>query len=90
MLNESQVSELTEESAVTHFRAEMCLEDPANYTLEEKQSICAGIDAANAAINEAIKQDFQSLPTEAQAALFEMLVKDSPELKMFFSELLLD
>lgn len=85
-----QYKQLEEDSAVSYLRAEPCIENPNNYSLEEKRTIVGDIDASDAAIDEAIKADFESMSSEAQAKMFELLTKASSEFKGYFSKLLLD
>ena len=88
MLDEQKYNHLKEEDAVAYFNAGLCLEDPDNYSLEEKKALVDNMAASDAAIDEAIREDFQSLTPEQQKAMMDMLTKGDPELGAFFKELL--
>ncbi|MDU0347850.1 hypothetical protein [Actinomyces sp. MRS3W] len=69
----TNIDELTQNEAVAYFKADLCLSDPDNYSLEEKREICDEMAATSKAIEDAIKADFEALPPEAQDKLLDML-----------------
>ena len=69
----TNIDELTQNEAVAYFKADLCLSDPDNYSLEEKREICDEMAATSKAIEAAIKADFEALPPEAQDKLLDML-----------------
>ena len=73
MLTNAQYNDLIEENELAFFRADVCLSSPQSFTLEEKAAICGGMDATNKAIENAIREDFESLPPQFQDRLLDML-----------------
>ena len=69
----TNIDELTQNEAVAYFKADLCLSDPGNYTLDEKREICEEMDSTSKAIEEAMKKDFENLPPEFQMRLLDML-----------------
>lgn len=70
------------------FRAEICAMSPESYTLEEKQRICEDIDLTGGMQDAAIKEDFESMPPEAQDAMFKMLCEAGNPPKEYWEQLL--
>ena len=52
---------------------EMCLEWPHAYTLGEKAAIIERYEAAEQEVDEAIREDFRSLPPRMQAEMVDLL-----------------
>ena len=78
MMNQSQVNQLCEDNELAFFRADVCLGSPQSFSLEEKAKICEDMEATNAAIDAAMRNDFQSLPLEGQAKMLDLLQKADP------------
>lgn len=70
------------------FRAEICAMSPDSYTLDEKREICEDIDLTGGMQDAAIKEDFESMPPEAQDAMFEMLCKSGSPSVEYWERLL--
>ena len=70
------------------FRAEICAMSPGSYTLDEKREICEDIDLTGGMQDAAIKEDFESMPPEAQDAMFEMLCKSGSPSVEYWERLL--
>lgn len=85
----SNVDELIQDEAVAYFRADLCLSDPKNYSLDEKREICEQMDSASKAIEDAMKKDFESLPPEFRVKLLDMLCASGSESERFWNDLLL-
>ena len=62
-----------EDHELAFFRADVCLGSPQSFSLDEKKQICEEMEASTAAIDAALKADFESLPPEAQGMLLDML-----------------
>ena len=78
----ANIDELTQNEAVAYFKADLCLSDPDNYTLDEKREICEQMESTSKAIEDAMKKDFVSLPPDARVRLLDMLCQsgvESPE-----------
>lgn len=60
----TNIDELTQNEAVAYFKADLCLSDPDNYSLDEKREICEQMESTSKAIEDAMKADFESLPPE--------------------------
>ena len=75
----TNIDELTQNEAVAYFRADLCLSDPDNYSLDEKREICEEMAATSGAIEEAMRKDFGELPPEGQDAMLNLLQKADPE-----------
>ena len=88
MLTDSQAQQLKEANEFAYFRAECCLMSPESYSLEEKQAICQEMDKTNEAIDQAIRDEFFSMPEDMQKALYQMLTKYAPELKDYWDTVL--
>ena len=78
-MDESQMRELQEDSDIAFFRADLCLESPGSFTAEEMARICEEMSSTNKAIEDAMRDDFESLAPELRAALLDMLC-DSGEM----------
>ena len=85
----TNIDELTQNEAVAYFRADLCLSDPDNYTLEEKREICEQMESTSKAIEDAMKKDFESLPPEFRVKLLDMLCASGCESEKFWKDLLL-
>ena len=62
MISQDQLGQLCEDNELAFFRADVCLGSPHSFTLEEKSKICDDMEKTNAAIEVAIRKDFESLP----------------------------
>ena len=51
--------QLIEDNEIAFPHADICLASPDSYSLDEKRQICESIDATNAAIDAAMRKDFQ-------------------------------
>ena len=85
----TNIDELTQNEAVAYFRADLCLSDPDNYTLDEKREICEQMESTSKAIEDAMKTDFESLPPEFRVKLLDMLCASGCESERFWKDLLL-
>ena len=78
-MDEAQMRKLQEDNDMAFFRADICLESPESFTLDEMARICDEMNSTNKAIEDAMRADFESLPPELRAALLDMLY-DSGEM----------
>lgn len=60
-MDESQMRELQEDNDTAFFRADLCLESPGSFTAEEMARICEEMSTTNKAIEDAMRDDFESL-----------------------------
>lgn len=67
-MDEPQMRKLQEDNDMAFFRADICLESPESFTLEEMTRICDEMNSTNEAIEDAMRADFDSLPPELRAA----------------------
>ena len=75
----ANANQLIEDNEIAFLHADICLASPDSYSLDEKRQICENIDATNAAIDAAMRKDFQELPPHAQAKMLDLLQKADPE-----------
>ena len=78
-----------ENHEIAFLHADICLGSPQSYSLEEKKQICADMEASTAAIDAALKADFESLPPEAQSMLLDMLCASGCMTPEFWKETLI-
>jgi len=85
----TNIEELTQNEAVAYLKADLCLSDPDNYSLDEKREICEEMAATSQAIEDAMRKDFESMPPEFRVKLLDMLCASGCESEKFWKELLL-
>ena len=85
----TNIDELTQNEAVAYFKADLCLSDPDNYSLDEKRKICEEMESSSKAIEDAMKKDFDSMPPELRVKLLDMLCASGCESEKFWKDLLL-
>ena len=73
MKTQQEWNDLRTEHELAYFKADVCLGSPQSFSLDEKKQICAEMEASAAAVDAALKADFESLPPEAQGMLLDML-----------------
>lgn len=83
------VQKLIEDEAMAYFRADVCLGSPESFSLDEKREICEQMESTSKAIEDAMKADFESLPSEFQVRLLDMLCSSGCESEEFWIDLLL-
>lgn len=85
----NKISALHAEQELSLLRADLALSSPQSYTLEEKRRICEDIDAKTQALDEAIREDFYSLPEESRALMLPLLKVIGNQKDDFWENLLL-
>ena len=80
---------MIENHEIAFLRADICLGSPQSYSLEEKKRICADMEASAAAIDAALKADFESLPPKTQSLLLDMLCASGCMTPEFWKETLI-
>ena len=86
----TNASKLIEDNEIAFLHADICIGSPESYSLDEKRQICESIDATNAAIDAAMRADFESMPDFAKKQLLDMLgVPGTPE-RDWWESILLD
>ena len=83
----TNIDELTQNEAIAYFKADLCLSDPDNYSLDEKREICKQMESTSKAIEDAMKADFESLPPEFRVKLLDMLCASGCESEKFWKNL---
>lgn len=73
MIRDEEYKRLREEHEIAYFKGDLATSMPQSYTLEEMREISEDMDASTQAIDDAMRTDFESLPTAAQAKLLDML-----------------
>lgn len=70
--------DVMEEHAAAYFTADIALEDPDSYTLEEKKTIVERMQTSTDEVEMKMRKEFQAMTTEEQQMMLEMLI-DSPQ-----------
>lgn len=89
MLSEEEYRRLREDHEVAYFRADLALSDPEGYSLEEKAEIIEGMRSSTEEVERAMREDFESMPSEMRRRMFEMLASSGPGARGFWSRMLL-
>lgn len=89
MTTNAQWQALMEEHELAYFRADLALSSPQSYSLAEKAAICDQMAESTAAVDAAMRADFEALPPEARARLFDMLCASGVESREFWGRILL-
>ena len=79
MINEEKMTELTQAEDMAYFRADLCCYSPESYSLEEKKEICNDMMSTSKAVLDAMREDFERLPSDARAKLLDMLCQSGVE-----------
>lgn len=78
MMNDKQWSDLMAEHEIAYLRGDLATSSPESYTLEEMKEISEGMDASTAEVEAAMREDFNSMPPTAQAAMLDLLLQIDP------------
>lgn len=70
-------------------RARLALSDPESYSPEEKAEIIEGMRSSTEEVERAMREDFESMPSEMRRRMFEMLASSGPGARGFWSRMLL-
>ena len=79
MTNDTKWEELRQAEEMAYFKADICLYSPERYSLDEKKEICNEMMATSKATLDAMREDFQSYPSEFRAKLLDMLCQSGVE-----------
>lgn len=88
-MNDIDWKSIVEEHELAYFRADLALSSPQSYTTEEKATICNQMAQSTAAVGAAMRADFEMLPPDARARLFDMLCASGVESREFWGHVLL-
>ena len=88
MTTSTEWSRMREEHELAYFRADVCLESPQSFSLEEKKRICKDMEASTKAIDAAMRADFWSMPAEARSRMLDLLGGSDCETREWWEELL--
>ena len=83
-------NQLAEANEIAFLHADVCLGSPESYSLDEKRQICENIDATNAAIDAAMRAEFETLPDFAKPMLLDMLGAPGTPEREWWERILLD
>ena len=83
-------NKLIEEHEVTYLRADICIESPESFSLEEKRQICTDMEASTAEVDAAMRADFETLPDFAKKRLLDMLGAPGTPERDWWERILLD
>ena len=67
-MNETKMTELTQAEDMAYFRADLCLNSPESYSLEEKKEICNDMMSTSRAVLDAMREDFQCYQPEFRSS----------------------
>lgn len=83
-------NQLIEEHELAYFRADVCLGSPQSYSIEEKAIICEDMEASTAAVDAAMRADFEAMPHAAQLAMLDLLGAPGTPEREWWERILLD
>ena len=64
---------------MAYFKADLCCYSPESYSPEEKKDICNDMISTSKAVLDAMRADFEQLPTDARSKLLDMLCRSGVE-----------
>lgn len=68
------ISSLHAEQELAMLRADLATSSPQSYSIEEMKSISNDLDAKTEALDDAIREDFNSMPPDVQAKMLRLLI----------------
>lgn len=72
-------SKLREEHEIAYLRGDLATSSPESYTIEEMKAISDGMFESTAAVDAALRADFEAMPPEAQGMMLDFLQKADPD-----------
>lgn len=81
---------IKEDHEVAYFKAELSLNSPESYSIDEKMEIIQGMEDSTAEVDATMRAEFEALPPKMQAKMFEGLVNSGVESPEFWTRILLD
>jgi hypothetical protein len=88
-MTEQQWNQLREEHEIAYLRGDLATSSPESYTIEEMKAISDGMFESTAKIDAALRADFESMPSEAQNKMLDLLQIADPEHLDWWKETLL-
>lgn len=82
-------NELIEEHEIAYLRGDLATSSPKSYTIEEMREISDGMFESTAKVEAAIRNDFNSMPSIAQAKMLDLLQRVDSEHFDWWLEVLL-
>lgn len=70
---EDKIRALHTEQELAMLRADLAISSPQSYTLDEMRSISEDLDVKTEALDDAIRADFDAMPPEVRARMFQLL-----------------
>ena len=67
---------------MAYFKADLCCYSPESYSLEERRDICNEMTSTSTAVLDAMRADFERLPSDTRSKLLDRLCQsgvESPE-----------
>lgn len=89
MITDEEYKRLREQHEVAYLKGDLAASMPESYSLEEMREISEAMDASTQAIDEAMRADFESLPSEAKDKLLDMLAGSSVESREWWEYVLM-
>ena len=79
---------LIEEHEMAYFRGELATSSPGSYSIDEMRAISEAMDESTAKAEATMREDFNALPPQAQARMFDLLAGADPGNMDFWKEVL--
>ena len=86
---EKDWEQIKEDHAAAYFAADMALENPEAYSLEEKRAIIERMQESTEEIDAMFRKEFQAMMPEARQVMLSLL-EDSPEGREWWERILLN
>ena len=64
---------------MAYFKVDLCCYSPESYSLEEKREICNDMISTSKAMLDAMRVDFEQLPTDVRSKLLDMFRQSGVE-----------
>ena len=89
LVPEKDWEQIKEDHAAAYFAADMALENPEAYSLEEKRAIIERMQESTEEIDAMFRKEFQAMMPEARQVMLSLL-EDSPEGREWWERILLN
>ena len=89
-MNNADWTQLVEDHEIAFLRADVCIGSPESYTLDDKRSICEGMEASTAEVDAAMRADLETLPDFEKKTLLDMLGAPGTPEREWWERILLD
>lgn len=89
MIRDEEYKRLREEHEIVFLKGDLATSMPDSYSIEEMREISEAMDASTQAIDDAMRVDFESLPSAVQAKLLDMLAGSEVESREWWEYVLM-